>query len=43
MNYVLIPADKVVNNVVVFFDDCIILILLNVSLLTPMPINCRLI
>ena len=42
MNYALVPADKVVNTVVVFFDDCIILILLNVSLLTQMSINCRL-
>ena len=24
------------------FDDCIILILMNVTLLTPMPINCSL-
>ena len=37
----LVPADKAANNVVVV-DDCIILILLSVSLLTPMPINCSL-
>ena len=36
MNYVLVPADKAANNVVVV---CFILILLSVSLLTLMPIN----
>ena len=41
MNYVLVPADKAANNVVVF-DGCIILILLSVSLLTLMLINCSL-
>ena len=43
MNYVLVPADKAANNVdLKLFDDFIILILLSVSLLTPMPINCNL-
>ena len=41
MNYILVPADKAANNVVLF-DDCIILILLSVSLLALMPINCSL-
>ena len=41
MNYVLVPADKAANNVKLF-DDCIILMLLSVSLLTLMPINCTL-
>ena len=40
MNYVSVPADKAANNVVVV--DCIILILLSVSLLTLMPIKCSL-
>ena len=39
MNYVLVPADKAASNIVV---GCIILILLSVSLLTLMPINCSL-
>ena len=38
MNYVLVPADKAANNVVVV-DDCILLIILSVSLLTLIPMN----
>ena len=41
MNHVLVPADKAAK-MVWLFDDCIILILLSVSLLTLMPINCSL-
>ena len=41
MNYVLVPADKGANNVVVVWRF-IIFILLSVSLLTLMPINCSL-
>ena len=41
MNYVLVPADKLLT-MLKLFDDCIILILLSVSLLTLMPINCSL-
>ena len=41
MNYVLVQAVKAASNVVVF-DNCIILILLSVSLMSPMPRNCRL-
>ena len=41
MSYVLVPADKAANNVVVVWR-CSILILLSVSFLTPMPINCSL-
>ena len=41
INYVLVQADKSANNVVVV-SYCIILILLGVSALTRMPINCSL-
>ena len=41
INYVLVQADKAANNVVVV-SYCIILILLGVSALTRMPINCSL-
>ena len=41
MNYVLAPADKAANNLLLS-DACIRLILLNVSLLTLRPINCSL-
>ena len=41
MNYSWLQAIKLLT-MLYLFDDCIILILLNVSLLTPMPINCRL-
>ena len=41
MNYALVPADKAANNVLVFYD-CFILILLSISLLTQRPIKCRL-
>ena len=41
MNCVLVQADKAANNVVVV-SYCIILILLGVSALTRMPINCSL-
>ena len=40
MNYVLVPADKVANSVVVVNRLYYIFILLRVSLLTLMPINC---
>ena len=41
MNYVLVPADKLLT-MLYLFDDCIILILLSVSWFTLIPINCSL-
>ena len=41
MKYIFVQADKATNNVVVV-DECIMLILLNMSLFTLMPINYRL-
>ena len=37
MNYVLVPVDKTAT--MLLSDDCIILIILNMSLLAPMPIK----
>ena len=40
MNYVLVPADKAANKLMLkLFDDCIMLILLNVNLLPLMHIT----
>ena len=38
MNYISVPGDKPLKRLKLF-DDCFILILLNVGLLAPMPID----